>query len=29
MTVASTNQGVTVEALVPCGLQPSPTFQPT
>jgi two-component system, NarL family, sensor histidine kinase UhpB len=29
MTVASTNHGVTVEALVPCGLQPSPIFQPT
>jgi two-component system sensor histidine kinase UhpB len=29
MTVASTNQGVTVEALVPCGLQPSPIFQPS
>jgi two-component system, NarL family, sensor histidine kinase UhpB len=28
MTVASTNQGVTVEALVPCGLQPSSIFQP-
>jgi two-component system sensor histidine kinase UhpB len=28
MTVASTNQGVTVEATVPCGVQPSQLFQP-
>jgi two-component system, NarL family, sensor histidine kinase UhpB len=28
MTVASTNQGVTVEATVPCGISPSPLFQP-
>jgi two-component system sensor histidine kinase UhpB len=28
MTVASTNQGVTVEATVPCGIQPSQLFQP-
>jgi two-component system sensor histidine kinase UhpB len=29
MTVASTNRGVTVEALVPCGLQQLQIFQPT
>jgi len=28
MTVASTTQGVTVEATVPCGVQPSHLFQP-
>jgi two-component system sensor histidine kinase UhpB len=28
MTVASTNQGVTVEATVPCGVEPSQLFQP-
>jgi len=28
MTVASTSQGVTVEATVPCGSQPSQMFQP-
>jgi two-component system, NarL family, sensor histidine kinase UhpB len=28
MTVASTNQGVTVEATVPCGVRPSQLFQP-
>ena len=28
MTVASTHQGVTVEAMVPCGIQPSQSFQP-
>jgi two-component system, NarL family, sensor histidine kinase UhpB len=28
MTVASTNQGVTVEATVPCGISPSQLFQP-
>jgi two-component system sensor histidine kinase UhpB len=29
MTVASTNHGVTVEALVPSGIQPLQIFQPT
>jgi two-component system sensor histidine kinase UhpB len=29
MTVASTNQGVTVEALVPCGVRQPQSFQPT
>jgi two-component system sensor histidine kinase UhpB len=29
MAVASTNHGVTVEALVPCGIQQSRMFQPT
>ena len=29
MTVASTSQGVTVEALVPCGMQQSGALQPT
>ena len=29
MTVASTNHGVTVEAMVPCGMQPSPILQPS
>ena len=29
MTVASTNHGVTVEALVPCGIQQSQLLQPT
>src|SRR5260370_4948192 len=28
MTVASTNQGVTVKATVPCGISPSQLFQP-
>jgi two-component system sensor histidine kinase UhpB len=28
MSVASTHQGVTVEAMVPCGIQPSQLFQP-
>jgi two-component system, NarL family, sensor histidine kinase UhpB len=28
MTVASTNQGVTVEATIPCGISPSQLFQP-
>ncbi len=28
MTVASTNQGVTVKAMVPCGVSPSQLFQP-
>jgi hypothetical protein len=29
MTVASTDQGVTVEALVPCEIQSSRILQPT
>jgi two-component system sensor histidine kinase UhpB len=29
MTVASTSQGVSVEALVPCGTQQPQAFQPT
>ena len=28
ITVASTHQGVTVEAMVPCGVEPSRAFQP-